>query len=60
MGAKKKRELAHSPKAMKKFLMVKAEELIAEAGKYAKTGDEVWTLTYLRSALSVVEAVRQL
>lgn len=46
--------------AMKKALLKKAEGFIAKAAECAKLGDEIWTMTYLQSAMKMLEAVRHL
>jgi len=58
--SKEKYVATKQEKATKTYLLKKAEELISEAAKYAKMRDETWTLTYLRSAISVIEATRHL
>lgn len=40
--------------------MQKSVGLIEEAAKWAGSGDANWTLVYLRSAQSVVQACREL
>jgi hypothetical protein len=58
--SEKKNVAGRKVTGLRKALLEKAVELTAQALKYAKMGDEIWALTYLRSATSVIEAVRNL
>ena len=55
-----KKDSDKKDEAMRKLLLKKAEELIASAAKYAKAKESNWTLVYLRSAISIVAACREL
>jgi len=55
-----KQDSMKKDEAMRKFLLKKAEGLISSAAKYAKAKESSWTLVYLRSAISIVEACREL
>lgn len=60
MSAKNKNKPPHKNEKLRKLLMQKSVGLIEEAAKWAGSGDANWTLVYLRSAQSVVQACREL
>jgi hypothetical protein len=52
-----KRKLSDS--SVRKLLLAKIRELIKEADRYAELDEDAWVTVYLKSAMSLANAIRE-